>query len=156
MFTAAELDEHWRHLRERAYGSVFQDLRWAKPMKLPAWPKSGEAISLSPSPTEPLYRQLETFQEKLGVARGWVGLSWADSKGLVNRIVDDAMMQGWLEGHEPASRMIVIDKDDEDVTVDREILTRGQAPIYFDTLGRELERTITLGAADFNWRLSPS
>jgi hypothetical protein len=35
--------------------------------------------------------------------------------------------------------------------VDREILTHGKAPIYFDTLGRELQRTISLAAAKFSW-----
>lgn len=119
-------------------------------MTLPAYPQEVGSVSISVVEGESLYKQLEEQLAETG-ARSWVGLTWRDADGLRNRVVDDAMMQGWLEGHAPASRMIVIDKVDDETVVDREILARGKVPIYFDTFGRELQRTISLAGAEFSW-----
>jgi hypothetical protein len=91
LFTAAELVRHWRHLSERAYGSVFQDLRWAAPIALPVWPKGASPVLMPLDAEESLYGQLEK-QLTEAQARSWVGLMWIDGEGLRNRVVAAAVI----------------------------------------------------------------
>jgi hypothetical protein len=147
LFSGCELSDRWTRSRNRAGGSILGDLRWAPPLEH----AESRAGSLRPVPLEdeePLFIQLARDAKILGLET-WIGLSWLDYQGRRCRVIDDAMVQANRADLPTAYRAILIDKSENGVSIDREVIRAEAIDKRFDEIGRELGDSLQKG--EFAW-----